>query len=257
MAQTKFCLGKEQVRQYHQQGWLGPFSLISEAEMAEVRRRIEAEILDPGKQQDLDERDYFHNRHLDNRCIYDLLSHPNLVERAASILGEHLVLWRTNFQIKLPHSQQDDWDTVIPWHQDCAYYQPSPNVILSAWIAVDEANKTNGCMQVLPESHKRLYPHIKTEGADHFGLRTDPATFDPSLAVEIELKPGQFVFFNESTLHSSTANKSEQRRFGITPRLTVPFVEVGNRSKIKVLMLKGEDYMGDYNVVPAPSEQLG
>ena len=51
MAQTKFGLGKEQVRQYHQQGWLGPFSLISEADMAEVRRRIEAEILDPGKQQ--------------------------------------------------------------------------------------------------------------------------------------------------------------------------------------------------------------
>ena len=141
MTQTKFGLAKEQVRQYHQQGWLGPFSLISEAEMAEVRRKIEAEILDPGKQQGLDERDYFHNRHLDNRCIYELLSHPNLVEKAASILGGHLVLWRTNFQIKLPRSQQDDWDTVIPWHQDCAYYQPSPNVILSAWIAVDEANR--------------------------------------------------------------------------------------------------------------------
>ena len=53
MTQTKFGLAKERVRQYHQQGWLGPFSLISEAEMAEVRRRIEAEILDPGKQQGL------------------------------------------------------------------------------------------------------------------------------------------------------------------------------------------------------------
>ena len=53
--------------------------------MAVVRRRIDEEILEPGKAQGLAERDYFHNRHLDNRCVYELLSHPNLVERAASM----------------------------------------------------------------------------------------------------------------------------------------------------------------------------
>ena len=65
--------------------------------MAVVRRTIDEEILEPGRAQGLAERDYFHNRHLDNRCVYELLSHPNLVERAASIIGPHLVLWRTNF----------------------------------------------------------------------------------------------------------------------------------------------------------------
>jgi hypothetical protein len=34
----------------------------------------------------------------------------------------------------------------------------------------------------------------------------------------------------------------------------VPFVEVGNRAEIEVLMLKGEDYMGDYRVVEPPKE---
>ena len=253
MISTQNGLSKEEVRQYHQQGWLGPFTLISEVEMAEVRQKIDVEILEPGRQQGLHERDYFHNRHLDNRCVYELLSHPNLVERAAGILGPHLVLWRTNFQIKLPLSQQDDWDTAIPWHQDCAYYQPSPNVILSAWIAVDETTKANGCMQVLSGSHKRLYPHISIPGADRFGRYADPATFDPNDAVHIELKPGQFIFFNESVLHFSPPNKSEMRRFGITPRLTVPFVEIGNRDQVEVLMLKGEDYMGDYKVVEPPN----
>ena len=253
MTTTKYGLSKEQVRQYHQQGWLGPFTLISETEMADVRQKIDAEILEPGRRQGLHEKHYFHNRHLDNRCVYELLSHPNLVEKAASILGPHLVLWRTNFQIKLPLSQQDDWDTAIPWHQDCAYYQPSPNVILSAWIAVDETTQANGCMQVLSGSHKRLYPHITTPGAERFGKVADPATFDPSDAVHIELKPGEFAFFNESVLHFSPPNKSETRRFGITPRLTVPFVDVGNRDKMAVLMVKGEDYMGDFNVVEPPS----
>ena len=248
----KKALSKEQVQRYHHQGWLGPFTLVSEDEMAEIRYRIDKEILDPGRVSQLHEKYYFHNRHLDNLCVYQLLSHPNLVEKAACILGGHLVLWRTNFQLKPPLNEQIDWDTEIPWHQDCAYYQPSPNVILSAWIAVDESNRGNGCMRVLPGSHKRLYPHIRTPQAERFGLFVDSSGFDLSEAVDIELKAGEFVFFNESILHSSTANRSSFRRLGITPRITVPFVEVGNRSKIDVLMLKGEDYMGDYKVVEPP-----
>ena len=254
MISVKYGLSKEEVRQYHLQGWLGPFTLISESEMAQVRKKIDSEILEPGQKHGLNERDYCHNRHLDNRSVYELLSHPHLVEKASCILGPHLVLWRSNFQVKLPLSRQYDWDTAVPWHQDCAYYQPSPNVILSAWIAVDELTRANGCFQVLPGSHKKLYPHITTYGLELFEKAADPATFDPSDAVHIELKPGQFIFFSESTLHSSLPNKSETRRLGITPRLTVPFVEVENRDQIDVLLLKGEDYMGDYHVVAPPEE---
>ena len=61
--------------------------------MSKVRRRIDQEILEPGRASQLHEKDYFHNRHLNNRYIYELLSHPNLVEKAARILGGHLVLW--------------------------------------------------------------------------------------------------------------------------------------------------------------------
>ena len=252
MTSNGYALCRDDVRLYHRQGWLGPFRLLSEGEMAEARRAIDAEILEPGRAQGLAEKDYFHNRHLDNRRVYELLSHPALVERAASILGPDLVLWRTNFQIKAPLSEQEGWDTAVPWHQDCAYYQPSPNVILSAWIAVDDATRANGCMQVLPGSHRRLYPHVEDPDAEVFGKGVDPATFDASEAVDIELKAGEFIFFNESTLHYSPPNRSETRRFGITPRLTVPFVEVGRREQIDVLMVKGEDYMGFYNVVEPP-----
>ena len=58
--------------------------------------------------------------------------------------------------------------------------------------------------------------------------------------------------FSESILHSSVPNLSERRRFGLSPRITVPFVDIGDRDNLKVLMLKGEDYMGDFNVVNPP-----
>ena len=137
------ALSKEQVFQYHQQGWLGPFTLSSEFEMGEVRDRIDREILETERLAQLHEKVFFHNCHLDNRCIYELISPPNLLEKATCVLGTHLMLWRTNFQLKPPLAEQEAWNTEIPWHQDCAYYQPSPNVILSAWITVNESNRAN------------------------------------------------------------------------------------------------------------------
>ena len=57
---------------------------------------------------------FCHNRHLDNVTVYQLLIHPNLAKKAESILGPNIVLRRSNFQLKLPLSQQDEWDTGVP-----------------------------------------------------------------------------------------------------------------------------------------------
>ena len=260
MASKNNRLSKSEVKQYHEEGWIGPFKLISPMEMANLSDVIQKQVIEPVKQQNLEENDYFHNRHLDIQGIWELFSNPELVERVASILGPHLVLWRSNFQFKPPLSDQKEfnygWDTSAPWHQDCAYYQPSPNVILSAWIAVDEVDKGNGCMQIIPGSHKKLYPHVPNPnyipGSGFFDKAVDPLLIDEKKAIDVELKPGEFILFSESILHSSVPNLSERRRFGLSPRITVPFVDIGDRDNLKVLMLKGEDYMGDFNVVNPP-----
>ena len=128
---------------------------------------------------------------------------------------------------------------------------------MSAWIAVDEVNKDNGCMRIIPGSHKKLYPHVPNPkyipGSDFFDKAVDPLIIDEKKAIDIELKPGEFFLFSESILHSSAPNLSERRRFGLTPRITVPFVDIGDRDNLKVLMLKGEDYMGYYNVINPPN----
>ena len=48
MTTNQHALTKDQVRLYHEQGWAGPYTLISEEEMAVVRRTIDEEILEPG-----------------------------------------------------------------------------------------------------------------------------------------------------------------------------------------------------------------
>ena len=57
-------LTKTEVKQYHKEGWIGPFNLISIEEMGKVSKIIQKQIIDPIKQHNLEENDYYHNRHL-------------------------------------------------------------------------------------------------------------------------------------------------------------------------------------------------
>ena len=102
-------LSRDEIEHFHQQGWLGPYTSFSPAEMAEIRDRLETGLLGTptvwgGSQ--------YQTRHLDNRQVYDLCTHPAILDRVACLLGPDLVLWQSNFFLKEPGSKQ------IPWHQD-------------------------------------------------------------------------------------------------------------------------------------------
>ena len=91
--------------------------------------------------------------------------------------------------------------------------------ICSAWVAVDDVDVDNSAMHVIPGSHRQLVPHISATEDQVFEEQADPAHFDPSQAVPIELKTGQFVLFNERLLHWSKPNTSDRRRFGLAVRV--------------------------------------
>ena len=45
-------------------------------------------------------------------------------------------------------------DAFVAWHQDVTYSGLEPALALSAWYAVDDSDAGNGCMQVIPGSHR-------------------------------------------------------------------------------------------------------
>ena len=87
-----------------------------------------------------DHKNRVHNRHLDYPLIYELATHPSIVERMTSLYGPDLLLWRTNFFVKEPGAKE------IPWHQDFNYWPLEPPIIISAWIAIDSATLENSCL---------------------------------------------------------------------------------------------------------------
>ena len=96
-----------------------------------------------------------------------------------------------------------------PWHQDHAYFNlPMGTCIVSVWIALDEATPENGCMHVIPGSHR--------EGPVVHFKRRDWQICDTHIArtrvVAVPLKPGSILFWNGLLHHGTPANRSERNR---------------------------------------------
>lgn len=99
-----------------------------------------------------------------------------------------------------------------PWHQDYPYWRGRHKV--SVWLALDDADERNGCMRVLPGSHRseRVHDAGPTE-AGTFGNSVRPETLDLSRAVTAAVPAGGAVIFHDLLLHASHPNRTGEDRY--------------------------------------------
>ena len=105
------------------------------------------------------------------------------------------------------------------WHQDYGYWYKNGCLfphMASCWIALNHADKENGCLQVIRGSH--------IAGRIEHGVYSTQHCADPERVEQLldrlelvycELKPGSAVFFHCNTLHRSDANTSERNRWNL------------------------------------------
>jgi len=244
VAQAPAALSAAEMEQFRERGFLGPFAMCRPEQMDRLRPGIEAVLAsDPP-----DHKTRIHNRHLDQKLIWDLSTDSAIIERMQCLYGEDLLMWRTNFFIK-EHGAKE-----IPWHQDQNYWPLEPPVISSAWIAIDESTVENSCLQVIPGSHRKTLPHIKATEDMVFAEMGDPDYIDLDQAVNLEMKPGEFILFNERTVHHSEPNRSQKRRIGLAVRVVVPIVKVltWDSPEHALVQVSGGDPMGLNTIVQPP-----
>ena len=241
-------LSAEETARFHRDGYLGPYAAVSHEEMVSIRRSIDETVLTtPGPNTKVNTT----MRHLDKKVIYDLCTHPNIVGRIQGLLGPHLLLWAGTMWNKEPGGKE------IPWHQDLNYWPVEPIINITAWIAVDDVTVENSCIELIPGSHKKVVPHIKAPEGKWFEEEADRNYFDPAQRIQLPLKPGEFILFNEKTLHHSEPNRSTKRRLGIGPRFTIPIVRIDHDKLFPghaAILVSGEDYMGFNRLTLPPTE---
>jgi len=217
------------------EGLAGPFTYVSVAEMARLRREIERQAFGRAGPA---ARDRFESRHQDCKVLYDICSTEQLVDRVASLLGPDVMVWNSVLFSKEPGGRE------VPWHQDLDFLLLDPHVNVSVWLAIDRSTRKNGCLQVIPGSHACQVPHRRRQKRYQFMAHAEPGYVDKSRAVDIELEPGQFIIFHRDLLHHSGPNLSTERRLGLTVRYTVPGVKVNTEGLFAghcVFCVRGKD----------------
>lgn len=137
--------------------------------------------------------------------ILDIAREPEIVERAASLLGRNLDVFGTKFFPKLPGG-----GTSVRWHQDNYYFGTTTEQILSCGIYYEDTDPGNGCLRVAPGSHRSrdIAEHRPIVGG--FGMETDVADED---AIDVCVPAGTVVFFSANLLHGTHDNTGDRSRF--------------------------------------------
>ena len=96
---------------------------------------------------------------------------------------------------------------IKPWHQDYAYWASLKPEQVTCWMALDDATPENGCMQLIPGSHKwGLVKHIRDE------LQVDPKNLPLEMVKVAPMKAGSILCFHVLTFHYSGPNTSDKSR---------------------------------------------
>ncbi|MFT4642158.1 MAG: phytanoyl-CoA hydroxylase [Verrucomicrobiales bacterium] len=124
--------------------------------------------------------------------------------------------------------------TETKWHQDFRYWHfQNPNLV-SLWLALGEEFPSNGCLRVIPGSHRVAFSASSFDS--HKFFRTDYEGNQSLLesAVDVELKPGDVLLFHCFTLHSAGPNTAAAPKFSavFTFRDSRNLPKPGSRSAI-------------------------
>ena len=98
----------------------------------------------------------------------------------------------------------------FPWHQDKFYFRNRFNTetTIGTWTAIDPADEDNGCLYVIPGSHKRdIFQHDDLEGSQQREFKLARGVRDEA-GVAVEVPPGAVIWFHSHLLHKSTDNHS-------------------------------------------------
>ncbi|MFY0615437.1 MAG: phytanoyl-CoA dioxygenase family protein [Hyphomicrobiaceae bacterium] len=146
----------------------------------------------------------------------DLARDPGILDLVAQVLGEDIILWGCHVFCKPGGTGLE-----TPFHQDGHYWPIRPLATCTVWIALDRSDRENGCLQVIPGSHRdrQLMAHAHEDREDLvLSQRADSAAFDIASAVPLELEPGQMSLHDVYMLHGADANRSPHRRAGVALR---------------------------------------
>lgn len=206
-------LTREQIDRYAQDGYLMGMPIFSGDRLREIDREYQRLIalLPPGKSPgDISQW------HEHDSFIYGICTEPRLLDYVADLIGPDFYLWGSHFFAKPPHDP-----AVVAWHQDSFYWPLEPQEAVTVWLAFTDSDAENGCMRVVPLSHRAgILKHQRSTAvqANALWLQLEGGQFRLSDAVDVTLRAGEISLHDDHIVHGSEGNASARWRVGLAIR---------------------------------------
>jgi phytanoyl-CoA hydroxylase len=165
---------------------------------------------------DLRPEEYHHPLMRNDAFWVRVVTDDRLVDIAEAFLGPDIACFTAHYICKPPVDGQP-----VLWHQDGAYWNLDPMEALTVWLAVDESSVENGCLWMIPGSHRaQLYAPESRAETPNMLFSATPENFvrdwlSRAGEVAVELAPGDVSIHHPHVLHHSKPNTSPKRRCGL------------------------------------------
>lgn len=150
---------------------------------------------------------------------FELMSNPKIVDAVESLLGPEIFSNPVyNVRPKVPGVAAG----AVPWHQDKSYWpDANANPVITVWIPLVDSTHENGCLHLIPRTHKKraiAHGHEGYSGTKYLELPTDYIEKRKAEIIALPMSAGSAVLFNDRLIHSSTPNRSNGVRWSVDLR---------------------------------------
>jgi phytanoyl-CoA hydroxylase len=183
-----------------------------------------------------------------------LVSDDRLVDIAEQFVGPNVALFATHYICKPPRDGQ-----AVLWHQDGIYWALDPMEVVTLWLAVSDSTPENGCMRVVPGTHRTALTAVeeRKEVANVLGSGLKEGMVDESKAVDVVLRAGDVSIHHPNLIHGSEANTSDHWRMGLTIRYVPATTRILKPEIASPFLLRGKAVPGVNTYLPRPKYVAG
>lgn len=236
---------------YKDQGYLPGRSILSPADAARYR---EACIATCG----VEKKDGTH-RQASNRVkpylLFDwaaeLVRHDKVLDAVEALIGPDILVFHTTVWFK-----EGGGEKYVPWHQDATYFGLAPFEHVTAWVALTPSTPDNGCVQVVPGTHRngqRGHLDERDERAMLSRGQTLNEAVDEAQAVDLVMRPGDVSFHHTLLAHRSGPNRSPEPRIGVGVSYIPAHAAHIGKTRLTATLVRGEDRFDHFDPEPRPA----
>ncbi len=243
-------LTRSQLLQFEEDGYICPISALSALQVAacmdQLRPMLPAMLGDPAENKRMQFK-----VHLLYPWLDALVREPAILDAVEDLIGPDILVWNSGYLVKKPHDP-----SFVSWHQDSTYWGLEPPDVASVWLALADSTPTNGCVRVIPGTHKGgQYAHRDTNAQNNMLSRGQEIAveIDAAKAVDLSLRAGEMSLHHVRVVHGSQPNTSEQYRIGFIINY-IPHHVRQKGARDSAMLVRGEDRFGNFDLEKRPSK---